>query len=144
MKESQIFGQKWARSPNLFLFFICRKVQQIAASPLPWDWSGQGWLLCDSTVQLHLTAKPWEGHTELRSSSAGAVPAVSPPWPCQPQGGQVDQKLLTITSDRRCKTMPLKAQLRTSTVKFLWTIQRFSFKEEAVHIHPYCLQHTFP
>lgn len=30
----------------------------------------------------------------------------------------------------------LKAQLRTSNVKFLWTIQRFSLKEEAyTHIH---------
>lgn len=88
-----------------------------------------------------LLPRPQGGHAELRSSSAGAVPAVSPPWPCQPRGGCVDQKLLTITSHRRCKMMPPKAQLHTSNVKFLWTIQRCSFKEEAIHIHTYCLQH---
>lgn len=134
---------KMGAKPQPF-FSFCRKVQQIVASSLSWDWSGQGWLLCDSTVQLHLPARPWGGHTELSSSSAGAVPAVSPPWLSQPWGGCVHQKLLTITPDRRCKLMPLKAPLRTSTVKLLWTIQGFSFKEEAVHTHTYCLQHTSP
>lgn len=78
--------------------------------------------------------RPQGGHSELRSSSVGAVPAVSPAWPCQPRGGCVDQKLLTITSHRRLKMMPPKAQLHTSNAKFLWTIQRRSFKEEAIHI----------